>query len=108
MLIVRCCPSNFIGLEKKLLSFPNMAYIVAGFIVLVGIVVLFMFLRRRKRDDRSCPDGNGLQLSFENEIYSLETTDKDHTKSAVNRLYMSREECANFDNRDEKNDVTEC
>ena len=100
-----------------------MAYAVGGFILLVGLILLFIYLRRRKRNKNRNPDSNGLQMSFENEIYSMEednNEDNDHPKSAVNMLYMTREDCQNdinktstvnllYMSREEcKNDVTEC
>lgn len=82
-----------------------MAYVVAGFVLLVGIILLFIFLRRRRRVNSQRPNNDGFQLSFENEIYTLEDTDNNdrRKRSAVNLLYMTQEEC-----RNEVNDVTEC
>jgi hypothetical protein len=82
-----------------------LAYVVAGFVLLVGIILLFIFLRRRRRVNSQRPNNDGFQLSFENEIYTLEDTDNNdrRKRSAVNLLYMTQEEC-----RNEVNDVTEC
>ena len=77
------------------MSFPNIAYIVAGFVLVVGIILLFMFLRRRRNANGRNPDADGLQMSFENAIYSMEDTGNDHRRSAVNMLYMTSEECRN-------------
>ena len=82
-----------------------MAYAVGGFVLLVGIILLLIFLRRRKRNNGRNSDGDGLQMSFENEIYSMDDNNDynekfDHPRSAVNMLFMTREEC--------QNDVTEC
>ena len=83
-----------------------MAYLVGGFVLLVAIILLFIFLRRRKRiNGERNSDSGGLQMSFENEIYSMEDNNDhngkfDHPRAAVNMLYMTREEC--------QNDVTEC
>ena len=69
----------------------------AGFVLLIGIILLFIFLIRRKRN-------NG-QLSFENEIYSMGNTDNyNHPRSAVNKLY----DIAQGEWSDECNNVTEC
>ena len=91
------------SLLGKVLSFPNLAYLLAGF-VLVGIVLLFIFLRRRRRIDTPYSDTNDLQSSFENQIYSLGIAhSNDHPLSASNKLYMMQNECQN-----DISDVTEC
>ncbi|CAB4032252.1 Hypothetical predicted protein, partial [Paramuricea clavata] len=93
------------SLQKELLSFPNLAYVVGGFVLLVGIILLFIFLRRRRRVDSRRLNNDVFQLSFGNEIYSLEYTDNNdrRERSAENMLYTTHEEC-----RNEINDVTEC
>ena len=93
-----------IGSLRKVLSFPNLAYLLAGFVLLVGIVLLFMFLRRRRRIDTPYSDTNDLQSSYENEIYSLGIAhSNDHPLSASNKLYMMQNEFQN-----DISDVTEC
>ena len=81
-----------------------MAYLIAGFILLIGIVLLFVFLRRRRRIDTPYSHTGLQQSSFENQIYSLGITNQnDHRSSVVNKLYMLEDGGAN-----DINDVTEC
>ena len=81
-----------------------MAYLIAGFILLVGIVLLFIFLRRRRRIDAPYSHTDLQQSSFENQIYSLGIANQnDHRSSVVNKLYMLEDGGSN-----DINDVTEC
>lgn len=73
---------------------PYIAFLaVGGFLVLTTIIILLIFLSRKRRV-ANAPDGD--ENGFQNEGYEVEEFDNNffsQPRSAVNMLYMTQEQC---------------
>lgn len=84
---------------KNFLSFPTWAYAIVAFVLILAAIILVIFvirqLRGRRRlgvDKQSSKDGNTIQMSFLNDIYSnCENTD--HQRKSVEPEVSNGTEC---------------
>ena len=97
---------------SKLLSFPNIAYLVAGFVLVIAILLLIIFLSRQRRVSNG---HDNTETVFENAAYELEGGEVNdfflEQRCAINMLYMAKEECQDSytkENNQPLNDMTEC
>lgn len=95
-----------------MLDFPNLAYLVGGFVLLLGIILLILFLKRRRRVSST----GSVEGAFENEVcapddYNEVNNAFQRSRSAYNMLYMTNEEfqdSLNKENNEPLTNVTEC
>ncbi|XP_028408889.1 scavenger receptor cysteine-rich type 1 protein M130-like [Dendronephthya gigantea] len=95
--------------ENKFLSFPNLAYIIVGLFLLLGIILLVILIRRRRRrSQRTFHDNENLQLVSKDDLHSGIGDDNKNQGSAVSKTVKESDERCELIDQGELNKVTEC
>ncbi|XP_028408849.1 scavenger receptor cysteine-rich type 1 protein M130-like isoform X2 [Dendronephthya gigantea] len=94
--------------ENKFFSFPNLAYIIVGLILLLGIILLVILIRRRRRRSyRPFPDNDNLELMLKDDFHPGIGDDNKNQGSPDSKAFISND-CGGLLDQDELNHATEC